>query len=122
MATAEQTVGAVLDATNKRYVVETGSSEDGNSHFTLYSDGWLEQAGVVLSGISGKTTVRLMKQFRDKNYSVVIDREADGVDSDGYQNASGVNNGDKSPTSFSISLYGATSCPCISWLAEGYSA
>ena len=36
MATADQTVGAVLDATNKRYVVETGSSEDGSSHFTLY--------------------------------------------------------------------------------------
>ena len=43
MATAEQTVSAVLESTNKRYVVETGQTE--NSWFTLYSDGWIEQGG-----------------------------------------------------------------------------
>ncbi len=43
MATVEQTVSAVLDATNKRYVVETGQTENG--WFTRYSDGWIEQGG-----------------------------------------------------------------------------
>ena len=121
MTTAEQTVSAVLEQTNKRYVIETGSSEDGNSHFTLYSDGWLEQSGVILSGFSGHLTVPLMKAFRDKNYPVVVDREANGVDRDGYGDDSGVNYGDKSPTSFSVSLYGAVSCACVAWMAEGYS-
>lgn len=43
MATAEQTVSAVLESTNKRYVVETGNNENG--WFTRYSDGWVEQGG-----------------------------------------------------------------------------
>ena len=66
MATAEQTVSAVLDATNKRYVVETGSSEDGSSHFTLYSDGWLEQSGFKTG--RGQLTVNFLKEFKDTNY------------------------------------------------------
>lgn len=42
MATAEQTVMAVLNATNKRFPVEIFETEDGLSGYTRYSDGWLE--------------------------------------------------------------------------------
>lgn len=45
MATAEQTVSAVLEATNKAYIVETGDSEDGLSHYRRWSDGTIEQWG-----------------------------------------------------------------------------
>ena len=48
MATAEQTVSAVLESTNKRYVVETGQTENG--WFTRYSDGWVEQGGKIGDG------------------------------------------------------------------------
>ena len=44
MATAEQIVGAVLDATNKRYVVECGKSE--TAWYERYSDGFIRQGGI----------------------------------------------------------------------------
>ena len=49
MATADQTVGAVLDATNKRYLVEhtEGTIENGSWWADRYSDGWVEQGGKI---------------------------------------------------------------------------
>ena len=120
MATAEQTVSAVLESTNKRYVVETGSSEDGNSHFTLYSDGWLEQSGIILSGFSGLMTVQLLKAFKDKNYTVLVNREEKNVDIDGLANGYGTNYGDKTESSFSISAYSPNTTGAWSWSAQGY--
>ena len=46
MATAEQTVSAVLEATNKAYIVETGDSWT-DSHYRRWSDGTIEQWGVT---------------------------------------------------------------------------
>lgn len=43
MATADQTVSAVLEATNKAYIVEQGDSADGSSHYRRWSDGTIEQ-------------------------------------------------------------------------------
>lgn len=45
MATAEQTVSAVLGATNKRYLVEHKEAEDGSWWYDLYSDGYTVQGG-----------------------------------------------------------------------------
>lgn len=120
MATADQTVSAVLEATSKRYVVETGSSEDGNSHFTLYSDGWLEQSGIILSGFSGLITVRLLKAFKDKKYTVLVNREEKTVDTDGLMQGFGTNYGDKTESSFSISAYAPDKTGAWSWSAQGY--
>lgn len=44
MATAEQTVSAVLDALGKRYVVECGKS--GDAWYERYSDGFIRQGGI----------------------------------------------------------------------------
>ena len=122
MATSDQTVGAVLDATNKRYVVETGSSEDGSSHFTLYSDGWLEQSGYVTSNLSSFTTIPLMKPYSDKNYNVIVNREPEIDDSDGWGETSGVCYPSKTESSFPVSLYSPGYTSAISWEACGYSA
>ncbi|MDM8227749.1 hypothetical protein [Parasutterella secunda] len=56
MATAEQTVGAVLDATNKRYLVEHWESDDNLTWYDKYNDGWVEQYGIIrnLGNISVK--------------------------------------------------------------------
>lgn len=121
MTTAEQTVSAVLEQTNKRYVIETGSSEDGNSHFTLYSDGWLEQSGSVTSGFSGLLTVQMPKPFKDKKYVVNINREDALVDSGGLSGETATNYGDKTESSFSITLYSPDTVGAVSWVAEGYS-
>ena len=72
MATAEQTVSAVLEATNKAYIVETGDSEDGLSHYRRWSDGTIEQWGTVKTGSSEPTTVTFPTAFTNTNYSFVF--------------------------------------------------
>lgn len=72
MATAEQTVSAVLESTNKRYVVETYKTEDGLGGYTVYSDGLCEQWGVYffpqLQTAYQTVTVPLYKEYKDTNY------------------------------------------------------
>lgn len=73
MATAEQTVSAVLDATNKRYVVETGQTESG--WFTRYSDGWIEQGGTLSFDSEGYMTGQSLVfpiEFSSLEYSIVF--------------------------------------------------
>ena len=74
MATAEQTVSAVLEATNKAYIVETGDSEDGLSHYRRWSDGTIEQWGVILVWINTNTEFRvdLPIEFSNTNYTANI--------------------------------------------------
>ena len=67
MATADQTVSAVLESTNKRYVVETGQTE--NAWFTRYSDGWIEQGGIANFPVGG-TQIQLPIAFSTTNYVV----------------------------------------------------
>ena len=45
MATAAQTISAVLESTNKRYLVESWKSDNDGSWFNRYSDGFIEQGG-----------------------------------------------------------------------------
>ena len=71
MATAEQTVSAVLEQTNKRYVVETGTSEDGEVRFTRFSDGYLVIEGNVTLGKQGNSGVLTFPvSFATRKYSV----------------------------------------------------
>ena len=42
MATAEQTVSAVLEATNKAYIVEKWVNEDGTQKYQRWTDGKIE--------------------------------------------------------------------------------
>ena len=75
MATAEQTVSAVLDATNKRYVVETYKTEDGLGGYTVYSDGLCEQWGAkILDGqsVGPLIVVTLPKSYSNKNFHVLV--------------------------------------------------
>lgn len=72
MATAEQTVAAVLEATNKSYIVETGDSSDGLSHYRRWSDGTIEQWGVVNTGSSEPTNVVFPIEFSNTGYSLVF--------------------------------------------------
>lgn len=74
MATAEQTVSAVLDATNKRYVVETYKTDDGLGGYTLYSDGFCEQWGVELlkaTNSGSSVEVILFKPYGSEKFNVI---------------------------------------------------
>lgn len=75
MATAEQIVGAVLDATNKRYVVETYKTDDGLGGYTLYSDGFCEQWGTEFSDAHNDgplIVVTLPKSYSNKNFHILV--------------------------------------------------
>lgn len=64
MATAEQTVSAVLESTNKRYLVEHAEAEDGSWWYDLYSDGYLKQGGVTKAlNPDEKMSITFPKQF-----------------------------------------------------------
>lgn len=78
MATAEQIVGAVLDATNKRYVVETGTSEDGTIRYTRFSDGYIFMEGNVPITGNGVTDLTFPLAFTGIKYSFVSTSEASG--------------------------------------------
>lgn len=65
MATADQTVKAVLDATNKRYLVEHWENDGDTLWYDLYSDGWLVQGGLLTYG-----ELTLPKSYRDMNFTI----------------------------------------------------
>ena len=69
MTTAEQTVSAVLEATNLRYPVEVGQSE--GFHFVKYSDGYKEIRAFlkdVTIPSSGVVDITFPIAFSDTNY------------------------------------------------------
>ena len=118
MATAEQTVGTVLDATNKRYLVETGSTDDGNE-YEIYSDGWCVQRG-RLKPTTPNSTVTLPLAFRDTNYfAFAIPWRQD----DTFAGRFGV--GQFTETNFVIRAINAaesTISASLQWIAMGYKA
>ena len=68
MATAEQTVEAVLDATNKRYLVEHGEAEDGSWAFDRYSDGFVVQHGTQTGNFNSLPAITLPVEMKNTNY------------------------------------------------------
>ena len=64
---------ACLDPIGKRYVVETGQTENG--WFIRYSDGWIEQGGVTNFPIGG-TQIQLPIAFSTTDYVVNATRTA----------------------------------------------
>ena len=64
---------AVLDVIGKRYVVETGQTENG--WFTRYSDGWIEQGGSLAtygSALPTETVVTFPIEFMDLTYTLSL--------------------------------------------------
>lgn len=78
MATAEQTVSAVLDATNKRYVVETGTSEEGTIRYTRFSDGYIFIEGNIPITGNGITDIPFPISFSNTKYAFVSTSEGTG--------------------------------------------
>lgn len=68
MATAYQTVSAVLEATNKAYIVELGDSEDGKNHYRRWSDGTIEQWGYIQTNSTVPYILVFPIAFSDTNY------------------------------------------------------
>lgn len=119
MATAEQTVGAVLDATNKRYLVEHWVSDDGLRWYDRYSDGWVEQYGIIqnLGNISVKK-VDLPIEFRSSAYHVNWRGYTKANGNDTY--SSKITN--QTPQSFTIEDFMLWADINFYWEAKGFAA
>lgn len=56
----------------KAFIVET--YQNGTSWYRVWSDGWIEQGGILANSGSatGQSTIALLKPFKDTNYSVQV--------------------------------------------------
>ena len=118
MATAEQTVSAVLEATNKAYIVETGDSADGLSHYRRWSDGTIEQWGITGKQSVAQIAITFPIAFADTSYSFF------GFPDEQYAYGGwfGIGTLDKTTSSITVRIYGASdgaSSLNDSWYAIG---
>lgn len=110
-----------MDAVGKRYVVETGKTENG--WFTRYSDGWIEQGGSTWDGVTKNptsTAVSFPVEFMDTEYTVVAESWGGGPWTGGY--ATGFSDKTKKTTGFTFSASGSGQSVSNSfdWRACGY--
>ena len=117
MATAEQTVSAVLEATNKAYIVEMGDSSDGLSHYRRWSDGTIEQWGDVTVS-SGYTEHTLPIAFSNNEYQIYISYKRSPSTYPQFQSVNGLTANSKTESSFEVGSYGISGIICC-WYAIG---
>lgn len=122
MATADQTVSAVLESTNKRYVVETGQTENG--WFTRYSDGFIRQGGIYTAPSPTRslyTTITFPIAFQEKACTTITAFDLDDEPVLNLEIASSCVR--TRLTDFDGKVYGATNPDTpygFNWVAEGY--
>lgn len=95
----------MLDAIGKRYVVETGTSEDGTIRYTRFSDGYLIIEGDCVAP-SGIATMNLPVPFSNTKYLIVGTLHSEGSNS--AVNGFKVNYSKKTESSFQYILSYAT--------------
>ena len=62
-------VDRVIDGKQVRYVID--AYNDGTNWYRKWSDGWLEQGGLVQETVDGKHYYNLLLPYRDANYHVL---------------------------------------------------
>ena len=75
------------EVTNKlnlmKYVIETGQSEDGNQWYRKWSDGWIEQGGIMISN-ANLQTINLIIPFTTITYCININQYRPNASSAGW--------------------------------------
>ena len=105
---------ANVNAASRGYVVD--SYHNGTEWYRIYSDGWVEQGGIVVTG-SSPYTVNLLKTMRDTSYHVLISLYGDTTDAQ-YWAAHCIN---KTTASFQKNQYNNYFAP-FEWEVKGYKA
>lgn len=110
---------AVLDAIGKRYVVETGHTENG--WFTRYSDGWIEQGG-KLTNTDGTTAISFEIEMSDVNYYFQVSYKA-STGGESYSRAPREIGGTRTTTGLTVYQNGSVHQGSSgSWEAKGFAA
>lgn len=115
MAMAEQTVSAVLESTNKRYLVEHQeySLDEGKAWYDRYSDGYVVQCGIV-NKFADNAVVTLMVEMSDTNYYCTCKRIGKAAAGNWVSSVSGLQT-----TQFTANPQGGSG---YTWRVEGYAA
>lgn len=120
--TADQTTKKVLEFLKNRnsaeaYVVETWS--DGAQWYRRYSDGFIEQGGVIADISSSQIeTVTFHTSFSNTNYVFNLSKQISDTGSSFSARAVGDINSDKSTSSVKIFHWGVVTN--LTWFACGY--
>lgn len=102
-------------ATKPAVIVD--SYRSGTEWYRVWSDGWVEQGGVVVTSSGNSKTATLLKPFADTNYTIVGQAVESGSN---FRNGSTTDVVDKKATSFRIGIYGGGSNN--NWIAMGKGA
>lgn len=99
------------------HITETWKSTDGNSRYHKWSDGFIEQWG-LLNGSGGGGTVTFPKRFSNTKYFFVVTPNEEGTTGQW----SGWSTGNKTTSSINSSIVGGASdgAPKQSWYAAGF--
>lgn len=99
------------------HITETWKSTDGSSWYHKWSDGFIEQWG-LLNGNSGGGTVTFPKQFSNTKYIFVVTPNEDGTTGSWF----GWSTGDKTTSSINSIIMGGGNdgAPKQSWYAAGF--
>ena len=92
----------------------TETWQSGTSWYRKYSDGWIEQGGVV-SAASNSTVTTFHKPFKNTNYIILASPRVDG----NFWSVPACATPETS-TSFRHGAYGGSSTAKMTWYACGY--
>lgn len=93
-----QSLTTRIETLEQRYVTET--YYEGDTWYRIWSDGWIEQGGIITSGTDANVTVQLLKPMTTTNYQVFFSETDSGSPSNNSRNAT-LNRGSRTTTSFS---------------------
>lgn len=101
-----------LYAVKSQVVVET--YQNGTEWYRVYSDGWIEQGGLITNSNANKRTQTLLKEMLNTKYSVMGCFNGDGALANGA-----IDFYNKTTTSFELLPYSQDN---IRWEVKGYMA
>ena len=99
-----------------RTVIETYNN--GSNWYRIWSDGWVEQGGVITARSNG-TTINFLKPFRDANYVVLSSQMYRGYNNDAYNGNNEIGGIEPSRCVFYSGVSGNNT---QRWMAQGYVA
>lgn len=102
--------------TNERILVaKKEATDEDNTWYNLYSDGWCEQGGLVTSSTDVNVTVEFLKTFKNINYTLLVTTQSNATNA--YSQIGHVGTYAKTLTDFTTR---ASSVLNKAWQASGY--
>lgn len=112
---ANQTFTLPIRTSERVLVAKKEATDEDNTWYNLYSDGWCEQGGLVTSSTDVNVTVEFLKIFKDINYTLLVTTQSSATNA--YSQIGHVGTHTKTLTNFTTR---ASSVLNKAWQASGY--